>query len=203
MLIFLRHALAYLAVPKTGTTAIETALRPQAEIIFTRRRKHITAARYRNKVAPFLEDTFGVRPVSVAVMREPVDQLRSWFRYRAQDRLLGTMQSTAGIDFDTFVTEAISDAPPPRAQIGRQFRFLTDGRGALCVNHLCAYEAQEKLIAFLSERLEMEIDVPPRNVSPMVEAELSPQTLSSLKAARPEDFELHARLLAQGGQMAL
>ena len=62
MLVFLRHKLTFLATPKTGTTAVEMALKPRAEIVFSKSRKHITAARYANKIAPFLEDTFGVRP---------------------------------------------------------------------------------------------------------------------------------------------
>ena len=73
MLIFLRHNLAFLATPKTGTTAVEMALKPHADIIFTKRRKHLNAVRYQRKVAPFLHDTFGKRPRSVAVMRDPVD----------------------------------------------------------------------------------------------------------------------------------
>ncbi|WP_386628200.1 hypothetical protein [Sulfitobacter geojensis] len=72
MLVFLRHKITFLATPKTGTTAVEMALKPRAEIVFSKNRKHITAVRYANKIAPFLEDTFGVRPASVAVMREPV-----------------------------------------------------------------------------------------------------------------------------------
>ncbi|MGJ8557019.1 MAG: hypothetical protein ACSHW6_08260, partial [Sulfitobacter geojensis] len=84
MLVFLRHKITFLATPKTGTTAVEMALKPRAEIVFSKNRKHITAVRYANKIAPFLEDTFGVRPASVAVMREPVDQIRSWYKYRSQ-----------------------------------------------------------------------------------------------------------------------
>ena len=60
MLIFPESNLTYLAVPKTGSTAVEMALRPRAEIVFAKRRKHMNAQRYQSKVAPFLSKTFGI-----------------------------------------------------------------------------------------------------------------------------------------------
>lgn len=107
MLVFSEQNLAFLAVPKTGTTAIEMALRPRADIIFTKRRKHTPATKYRNKVLPFLEDAMQVRPAAFAVMRDPVEQIRSWYRYRASPRLKGTARSTNGCSFDDFVLEVI------------------------------------------------------------------------------------------------
>ncbi|MEM7520586.1 MAG: hypothetical protein AAF307_06060 [Pseudomonadota bacterium] len=201
MLICLRYDFAFLATPKTGTTAIEAAIRPQAEVIFTRNRKHITAARYANKVAPFLEDTFGKRPPSVAMIREPVAQLRSWYRYRSRDALEGTPVSTKNITFDAFVAEVIADDPPERAQVGRQFRFLTNAKGRLMADHLFDYAQPDKLIAFLSERMGAPLEVERRNVSPDREAPLSDAALTSLKAARAEDFALYADVVAAGGHL--
>ncbi|MEW9920986.1 hypothetical protein AB2B41_15340 [Marimonas sp. MJW-29] len=201
MLIFLRHDLAYLATPKTGTTAIEMALKPRAEIIFAKNRKHTTAARYANKVAPFLQDTFGVRPASVAVMRKPVEQIRSWYRYRSQKRLNGTPQSTRDISFDQFVREVISDDPPARAQIGRQFSFLTDGQGRIMVNHLFSYANREDFLMFLSERLQFPVEPAEKNISPDIDAALGDDTLALLRAARSEDFALYDQIMAQGGHL--
>ena len=201
MLIFLRHQLAFLATPKTGTTAIEMALRSQAEIIFAKNRKHVTAARYVNKVAPFLEDTFGVRPASVAVMREPVEQLRSWYKYRSQSRLDGTDVSTAAMSFDDYVLEVISDDPPERARIGRQFNFLTDKKGTLQVDHLFAHAHMDAFIAFMSDRLGQPIEIEPRNISPHRDAPLSAEVEARLRHARAEDFALYDRLLAAKGHL--
>ncbi|MCX7561087.1 hypothetical protein OS190_16070 [Sulfitobacter sp. F26204] len=201
MLVFLRHKLTFLATPKTGTTAIEMALKPRAEIVFSKNRKHITALRYANKVAPFLEDTFGVRPASVAVMREPVDQLRSWYRYRSQKRLDGTKFSTKMISFDQFVQEVVSDSPPDRAQIGRQFNFLTDGKTRVMADHVFAYETPKAFLKFLSEHLQHQVEVAPRNVSPNVAAPLSEATLAMLKEVRAEDFILYDEVMAKGGHL--
>ena len=202
MLVFLRHKITFLATPKTGTTAVEMALKPHAEIVFSKNRKHITALRYTNKIAPFLEDTFGVRPASVAVMREPVDQIRSWYKYRSQKRLDGTKVSTKGISFDAFVREVVSDKPPERAQIGRQFNFLTDGKTQVMADHIFAYEAQEAFLMFLSEHLQHPVKVPPKNVSPLVDAPLGDDTMKLLREHRAEDFLLYDEVIAQGGHLA-
>ena len=201
MLVFLRHKIAFLATPKTGTTAVELALKSRAEIIFAKSRKHVTAARYANQIAPFLEETFGVRPESVAVMREPVDQIRSWYKYRSQKRLADSELSTKGITFDQFVSEVCSDAPPERAQIGRQFSFLTDGKTCVLADHLFAYEDQQTFVSFMSKRLKQEIELAAKNVSPFVDAPLSDAVHAKLRKVRAEDFALYDAIKAAGGHL--
>lgn len=199
MLISLAHNLTYLANPKTGSTAVEMALRSRCEIIFRGNRKHLTAQRYYNRVAPFLQDTFSARPETVAVMRHPVDHIKSWFRYRSAPRLDGTPLSTDGMDFDAFVLAVISTDPPPCAAIGSQFAFLTSEDGALLVQHLFAYEAQPTFRNFLSERFEMDVALKPKNVSPRAETRLSPQVELRLRASRAQEFALYHRLKSNGG----
>lgn len=201
MLIFLRHKLAFLATPKTGTTAVEMALRPQAEIVFGKNRKHVTAVRYARKVAPFLEDTFGVRPDAVAIMRNPTDQIASWFRYRNADRLVGSDLSTRDITFDAYVREVICDDPPPRAQIGSQYNFLTDGNGTVMAEHVFAYESQPDFRQFMADRLDKDVTFKPKNVSPRGETDLSGETLALLRAERAAEFDLYDRIKAVGGHL--
>ncbi|MEO0939241.1 MAG: hypothetical protein AAFY38_13895 [Pseudomonadota bacterium] len=200
MLVFSRESLAFLAVPKTGTTAFEMALRPRADIIFGKHRKHITAQRYARKIAPWLEDTFGVSPEPMAVMRNPVEQIRSWFRYRSGPRQAGTPVSTKGCSFDEFVLAVISDTPPPFAQIGSQFGFLT-GHGALMVTHLFAYERQQVLRGFLAQRFGDEIAMKQKNVSPHADAPLSPEVEAQLRRARADEFALYEQVISAGGHL--
>ncbi|WP_299564048.1 hypothetical protein [uncultured Sulfitobacter sp.] len=201
MLVFLRHKITFLATPKTGTTAVELALKSRAEIIFAKNRKHVTAARYANQIAPFLEQTFNVRPESVAVMREPVDQIRSWYKYRSQKRLDGSELSTQGISFDQFVSEVCADNPPERAQIGRQFSFLTDGKDRVMADHLFAYEDQDGFVAFLSKRLKHPVELGEKNVSPHVDALLSGPVLDRLRTVRAADFALYDAIRSGGGHL--
>lgn len=201
MLIFLRHELAFLATPKTGSTAIEFALRPFAEIIFARNRKHIPAQRFAYRIAPFLERTFGTRPRSVAIMRDPTDQIRSWYRYRSAPRLKGSRLHTAEIDFETYVREVCSDAPPPRAQIGSQFSFLCNGDGDVQTDHIFAYRDLSPFLRFMSDHLGEDIALKEKNVSTDVAAVLSDRTAELLHQTRAAEFALYDRLLAADGHL--
>lgn len=201
MLVFSEQKLTFLATPKTGTTAIELALRPLAEISFSKRRKHINAMRYHSRIAPFLHQMFGIETETVAVMRAPADQLRSWYRYRARPTLDGAPRSTATISFDEFVMAAASDEPPDYARVGSQFDFLTSPKGEVLVDHLFAYENQSGLLAFLENRLQTSITLKRKNVSPPIDAPLSPEVETVLQAARPAEFELYNQLVAAGGYL--
>ena len=81
----------------------------------------MNAHRYVTKFAPFLKRTFGIRAETVAVMRDPVDQLRSWYKYRSREGLIGSLRSTAQMSFDDFILATAQDAPPAFAQVGSQF----------------------------------------------------------------------------------
>lgn len=112
MMVFSPQSLAFIAVPKTGTTAIEAALRSKADIIFTGRRKHMTAQRFHTRFAPFLDKAYKLRPDRMAVMRDPEEQIKSWYRYRRRQEKTGSQFDTNSISFDEFVCDVIRDAPP-------------------------------------------------------------------------------------------
>ncbi len=201
MLVFTTKSLAYIAVPKTGTTAVEMALKPKADILFTKRFKHMTARRFHTRIAPFLDQSFDLRPERFAVMREPEEQVRSWYRYRNRDQKLGSDASTGGISFDQFVLAVISENPPAFAGIGSQYNMLTSGKGDVLVHHLFAYEKPVRFQGFLADRFGEEISLKQKNVSPPVDAPLAPQTRAKLRAARAGEFDLYARLQDAGGHL--
>ena len=201
MLVFSDANLVFLAVPKTGTTAVEVALRDRADICFARHRKHMNTRRFRRKIAPFLKDSLGVDVETIAVMREPVEQIRSWYRYRTAKRLTGKERSTEGYSFDEFVQALISDAPPEFARIGSQFTFLTDKNGRRAVDHLFAYDNQIEFRRFLENRLGQSVNFETRNVSPRTEAPLSRMVESELRTARANEFELFDQLMQSNGYL--
>ncbi len=201
MLVFVKENLTFLAVPKTGTTAYEAALRGRADIASRGRLKHMNATRYHKKFAPFLADTYGLVAERMAVMRDPVDQIRSWYKYRSAPERIDSPKGTGGISFDAFLRDVIKDDPPPHAGLGSQFNFLTGPRGQLLVHSLFAYEAQDRLRAFLENRFGSALKIPQKNVSPVIEAELEPATLAALKRARAKEFALYDRLRDAGGYL--
>lgn len=201
MLIFSPQRLAFLAVPKTGTTAIEMALRPHADILFAKRRKHVTATRFANKIAPFLHATLDLRVETFAVIRDPISQIRSWYRYRSGPRQAGTAVSTGGCSFDDFVRAVIAPDPPDFAGIGSQHRFLTSGAGDVLVTHLFAYETPQALHSFVDSRFGQEITFGRKNVSPPLPAPLSAEVEAQLRAARAAEFALYERVMQAGGHL--
>jgi len=202
MLIFTPQALAFVAIPKTGTTAIEQALRPHADIVFRGARKHISTKRFHRRVRPFVSETFDVTLESFAVLREPEDQIRSWYKYRTRDEIRDKPEYSGHLTFEEFVEALLSESTPPCTQIGSQLRMLSGRGGRLLIDHLFAYERWDRLETFLSDRFEQRISFEPRNVSPQVPTELSEQTRARLRVARAAEFDLHARLMESDGKLA-
>jgi hypothetical protein len=194
MLVFWEQRLAFLATPKTGSTAIAAALESLSAVSIQRPPllKHTTVHRYRRFIGPYLEaaskDTFTL----VALMREPRDWLGSWYRYRQRE---GTdpAKSTAGISFDAFVRAWCGEVRPEFADVGSQERFLRakDGEG---VDRLFRYEDIGSFVQFLEDRLDCEIILPRLNVSPAGATELSAETEVLLHKVAAADFALYDSL---------
>jgi hypothetical protein len=194
MLVFFEQRLAFLATPKTGSTAIAAALESLAAVSIQRPPllKHTTVHRYRRFIGPFLEaaskDSFTV----VALMREPRDWLGSWYRFRQREETEAG-KSTRGMSFDDFVRAWCQDQRPDFADVGSQGKFLRPRQGA-GVDRLFRYEAIGSFVHFLEERLGCEIILPRLNVSPPGALELSAETETLLREVAAEDFALYRTL---------
>jgi hypothetical protein len=194
MLVFWEERLAFLATPKTGSTAIAAALESLAAVSIQRPPllKHTTVHRYRRFIGPYLEvaskDNFTV----VALMREPRDWLGSWYRYRQRE---GTeaAKSTKGMTFDAFVRAWCSDPRPDFADVGSQERFLRPRQG-VGVDRLFRYEEIGTFVEFLEDRLGCEIILPRLNVSPPGATELTPETLALLQDWAADDYAMYETL---------
>jgi hypothetical protein len=192
MLIFSEQNLVLFSVPKTGSTAMEVALKPWADIAFYKHRKHTPVGRYQRKIAPFLRAAYDLTPETMAVIRSPLEHLRSWYRYRA---------ALLEVDFEGFVEAVLSPAPPDWARIGTQLNFLTGPGGRLGITHLFAYEAQPVLRAWLEQRMNSEITFKPQNVSVSVPTHLGAATQARFEAAYAPEIEIHARTIAASGHL--
>ncbi|MGR3483943.1 MAG: gamma-glutamyl kinase [Paracoccaceae bacterium] len=193
MLVFWKQSLVFLAVPKTGTTAIEGALAPRATLVVRDppHLKHSPVYRYHRHVRPFLA-TAGEREWDLtAMVRHPVDWLASWWRYRARDDLAGHPNSTRGMGFDDFVDAYCRGKPPSFANVGSQARFVAAPEGTPGIAHLYRYEAQEAFLSFLSERLDGPVEPGRKNVSPArEEAVLSTRMRTKFETKRAAEFEV-------------
>jgi len=194
MLVFWEQRLAFLATPKTGSTAIAAALESLAAVSIQRPPllKHTTVHRYRRFIGPYLEaaskDTFTL----VALMREPTDWLGSWYRFRQREET-EPAKSTRDMSFDDFVRAWCQDPRPEFADVGSQERFLRPRQG-VGVDRLFRYEAIGTFVGFLEDRLGCEVILPRLNVSPEGATVLSPATADLLREVASEDFALYATL---------
>jgi hypothetical protein len=195
MLVFWKQRLVYLATPKTGSTAIETALEPLASVVIQRppELKHTSAFRYWRHIAPYLEKAADEDFLVVAVMREPVDWLGSWYRYRQRQGEQHPERSTAKMSFNTFVEAYLTDPQPEFARVGRQSRFLVPDKGP-GVDRIFRYDDMGRFVAFLEDRLDCEISLPRLNVSPEGSLDLTPETRARLTSEYERDFALYDML---------
>lgn len=197
MLVFWEERLAFLATPKTGSTAIAAALESLAAVSIQRPPvlKHTTVHRFRRFFGPYLEVASKADWTVVALMREPRDWLGSWYRFRQREETPAA-KSTRGMSFDDFVRAWCRDPRPEVADVGSQERFLRPRQGQ-GVDRLFRYEEIGTFVDFLEERLGCEILLPRLNVSPPGMIELTPETEALLHQVAAPDFELYESLTAR------
>jgi len=195
MLVFWDQRLAFLATPKTGSTAIAAALESLAAVSIQRPPllKHTTVHRYRRFIGPYLEAASKDQFTLVALMREPRDWLGSWYRYRQREET-DPSRSTRGMSFDDFVRAWCDDPRPDFADVGSQERFLRPRQG-VGVDRLFRYEAIDGFVEFLEDRLNCEVILPRLNVSPIGATELSPETEARMREVATVDYALYETLL--------
>ena len=196
MLAFHKEKLVILAVPKTGTTALHTALQARADMVIKDppELKHAPVYRYNRFIRPMFERVCGTEMDTVAVMREPVSWLGSWYRYRQRPFMQGKPNATHGISFDDFVRAYVRGNKPGFANVGSQAKFLAPQPNGTAITHLFRYEDPDALRSFLEDRLQMKIETRRENESPKMELSLSPEIEAILRRKCAEEFELYESL---------
>ena len=192
MLIFWKQKLAFLAVPKTGTSAYAQALGPIASLSIQDppELKHAPLIRYNRFIRPMYDIVCNTQLDTMAVIREPISWMGSWYRYRQRPFLKGKPTSTQDISFDTFVRGYLQSSPPAYAHIGSQARFITPRAGTPPVTYLFRYENQSRLREFLEHRLGTKIQIPRHNASSQTKLNLSPCVEGDVLEKYQADFNL-------------
>lgn len=210
-MIFLHKArLVILSQPKTGTTALEAALSPRASISVSKppELKHMSYRGFLKFVAPLIEAQTGLDRADydvIAVMREPVDWLGSWYRYRTRDELRKpdnprAVNFTGNMSFDDFVRDVCrpDDQQPQHARIKTPSWVALGGRDRIGIDRLFSYEALDAFHDYIVDRTGKPIETKTANVSPKMEISLSPETRETLKRHFTFEFELHGALAGDG-----
>ena len=193
MLVFYKERLVLLAVPKTGTTALQTALRDRAAIVVTDppELKHAPLYRYNRFFRPMFEKVCGAEMETVALMREPVSWLGSWYRYRRREFMKGKPNATHEFSFDEFVQAYMRENRPGFANVGSQARFLEPRPNGTRITHLFRYEEPDRLAEFLLARLGSMPPLKDENVSPKMELVLTSKTEEKYRRKFSDEFALY------------
>lgn len=123
----------FLEVPKTGTVAVATAVRGVCRQ-YRALPRHVTAHKARRELGPQRWSELD----TIAVVREPLGWLRSWYRY-----LSGVGRVADHINFSQFVVAVANDEPLEGVNlgVGTQFARLSDGKERrVIVKRLLSFE---------------------------------------------------------------
>jgi len=183
----------FLSVPKTGTTAYQTALASRADMVVSDppMLKHAPVYRYNRWFRPMFERVCDVQMETLAVMREPISWLGSWYRYRQRPFMTGHVNATHDISFDEFVLGYLKGKKPGFADVGSQAKFLEPQPNGTGIDYLFRYEEQDRLQSFLQDRLSTTFTLERENVSPNVPLHLSSSVESRLRRKCAEEFALY------------
>jgi len=193
MLVFYKERLVLLSVPKTGTTALQTALKNRADIVVSDppELKHAPVYRYNRFFRPMFDKVCHTQMETVAVMREPISWLGSWYRYRRRPYMAGKPNSTHDISFDDFVRAYIKGSQPGFANVGSQAKFLEPRPNGTSVTHLFRYEEPQCLSEFLRQRLGTMPPLKRENTSPEMELSLTDETVQKYRRKCAAEFTLY------------
>lgn len=194
MLIFWESRLVFLATPKAGSTAVEAALEGLANVAVQRPAalKHADLRTYRQHIEPWLHSVTGERFTTVALMREPVGWLRSWYRFRLRDDDEDPDHPMTGISFAQFAEAYVRPNGMEAARVGTQSEFLTHGEDR--VDRIFPYEDMETFTHYLEDRLDCAISLPRINVPPAVDVSLTAEQDDRLRQMMIRDFTLYQSL---------
>ncbi|MEM7242201.1 MAG: hypothetical protein AAF429_08455 [Pseudomonadota bacterium] len=129
-------------------------------------------------------------PETAALIREPLDWLGSWYRYRQRPEIAHTPQSTADISFETFLETYLRQDKTPFAHVGQQSKFLRAANKTY-PTHLWRFDNLEGFKGFLNDRLGSVIDLPHLNASETAEMSVSAKLRRKLEAFFEEDYKLY------------
>ena len=198
MLIFVNQGLIVYSVPKTGSTSIEKAIGKGASIKLSgtgdNGLKHINSRKF-NKWSRTLRREFPNQQfVSCCVIREPLDRLKSWYRYKSRDTLKNQKRYVGNITFEEYLNNLCDkiEKKSTRYYLNSLSRFLIS-RDKINVDRIFPYEKIEQFTDFLSLKLNKEIILPRKNVSPEISSsklQVSEETLKRLNPLISLDVNL-------------
>jgi len=162
MLIFHKHECVYLANTKTGSTSIERTFGRYADFgsLNTPRAKHISYRKF-CRWFPRFANTHEI----VVCVRDPLDSLFSWYRYRQRDDEKTGDNSTADLSFPEFYEHWCKPNPPKFAKVSASVSFILDRDGNIPDISIFKYGASPTIHDYLQQKLGVTVTEKRVNVS--------------------------------------
>lgn len=190
MQIGVRHRFIFVANTKAASTSLEHALAPHAEIqrTGTPERKHVPLRRA-VKIYDFLFGQPGMGPgtfFKFAVMRDPLDWISSWYRYRTGNKVEATLPKD--LSFEDFWARNDWNISRPDGSPNLQRDLLCRWNGDPFVDYVLRYETLDADFAGICEALGLEVTLPRLNVSAI------PASEAVIPAALEDQVRAHYQL---------
>lgn len=206
-----RHRYVMFDIPKSASTSINSALSRVAECVLDGNggMKHVGVEDFETYLEPLLARRSGMSTDTferIAVVREPVDMLMSYFKYlqRPGTETPGHVdhdRNTVGMAFDRFCEAVVAEyqrRTPFRFRVSRPSTFIRSADGTVGIDALFAFGRLNDLAAHMSEKTGVQIEIPRRNVSAMGDLPTLPSVLmGDLRQVMADDFLLHDLVAAQ------
>jgi hypothetical protein len=204
------RGVVFLAMTKSASTAIESAFRDHAELLFTGppRFKHINYSIFNLRVAPLLAARGHPRSSYevICAFREPIEWLGSWWRYRsrsgAEKPLKDPGHFTGDESFDEFVRGYIAQSPR-HVNVGRPSVFVGNDQGHIGVDRIYRYEDVDDLVTYIAAQLGRDIRLSRVNPSPERRATLSAAVEAAARAHLAPEYHIYENLTVRNGRSPL
>ncbi|HHG90435.1 MAG TPA: hypothetical protein ENJ90_08165 [Devosia sp.] len=164
MLIFLTHGFAFLANQKTGSSAFEATFDRYADYRSIKKKpefKHTNYQSFCDLFSPIKE-----RVELICCVREPLETLYSWYRFRSRDKIAGTNRSTRNISFEQFFEEWNSERPAPFADVPSAVDLVLDRKGNIGDILVFSYRGQTTIFDYAARKIGVAPEFKTRNLSP-------------------------------------
>jgi hypothetical protein len=195
MLISTQAHFVFIANSKTASTSIEQVLSPHADVVVagTAQRKHMTLREALAHCAPFTSGADPAQFFKFGVMRDPMDWIGSWFRYRRGNRVDEPLPRH--MDFAEFW--ALQDWNFRRGD-GRphlQGDMFLSGDGRVLADVIIPYHRLEPMLAEICAILGIASALPRKNVSRLKEiGDIPTQLQQGLRDFYAADYALFEQL---------
>ena len=199
MLISVYKRFVFIANTKTASTSIEAALLTHSEIarLGTPARKHIRLAEtLRTYHFLFGQEKFAPdRFFKFGVMREPLDWIHSWYRYRRGNKVDKPLPQE--MSFEDFWAARDWNIVSPKGKKKLQRDLFVGADGQVAADVIIPYTQLDAMFPEICDLLDVSAPLPRQNVSQLQEPlDIAPALVDEMRAFYAEDYALWNRLEA-------